>query len=108
MALISAQLDRDYVTMAIHGAQKHLQLALGVPCSMFVRYLGGRNVVVVAVELWQGCSTGGVVAGRNCKVRYNFGYWGPLFLGVSWHFLMGGRWAVQEDGKDITAFIRTG
>lgn len=110
LALISPQLDRDDFTMAAHGAQKYLQLALGVSCSMFICHLRGRNVAVVAVELWHGRGTGGSVAGRNCKVRHNFGYRGPLFFGVSWHFLMGGggRWAVREDGKDITAFIRTG
>lgn len=89
LALVRGQLDRDDVTMAAHGAQKHLQLALGVPCSMLVWHLRGRNVAVVAVELWHGRGTGGSVAGRNCKVRYNFGYRGPLFFGVSWHFLMG-------------------
>lgn len=63
LALVSGQLHRDDFTMAAYGAQKHLQLALSVPCSMFVRHLGGRNVAVVAMELWHGCGTGGSIAG---------------------------------------------
>lgn len=56
-------------------------------------------MAVVAVELWHGRGTGGIVAGRNCKVRYNFGYWGPLFFGVSWHFLMGGGEEMGSAGR---------
>lgn len=62
LALVSAQLDRDDVTMAAYGAQKHLQLALGVPCSMLIWHVGRGNVAVVAVELWHGRGTGGSTA----------------------------------------------
>lgn len=97
LALVSAQLHRNDVTMAACRAEKHLQVALSVPRSMFIWHLGGRNVAVVAVELWHGCGTGGSVAGRNCKVRDNYGYRGPLFFGVSWHFLIG--WGVGSVGR---------
>lgn len=57
-------------------------------------------MAVVAVELWHGCGSGGSVVGRNCKVRHNFGYWGPLFFGVTWHFLVwGGGGVIDSAGR---------
>lgn len=40
---------------------------------------------IVSVELVHGDATG--TARGHCKVRHNFGYTGPLVLGVSRHFL---------------------
>ena len=85
LALLDGHLQRDDVALSAHGAaQQHLQVAVPVACSVLVWHLRGRHVAVVSVELGDGRGT--VAAGRNCKVRHNFGYRGPLFFGVSWHF----------------------
>ena len=88
LALLDAHLQWNDVTLSAHGAaQQDLQVAVPVTCSVIVRHLGGRHVAVVSVELWDGRGT--IAAGRNCKVRHNFGYRGPLLFGVTCIFSYG-------------------